>query len=752
MLTCAMRAEAGSEAAGPERDEEAEPPRSSARSSLASSLVLGIVVGITEVSVATSFAALVFAGPLSQDLASGIGLALVGASVTVAIIAIRGSGGGAVASVQDITAVVLGVMAASVATRMPVRTEERFLTLTLMIGLTSLVTGAGLWVVGRFRWGNLVRFVPYPVIAGFVAGTGWLILKGGASLLSLPLSLSAVPELFDANTTAKWLPGVALAGAVHLLLARYGHPLIVPGAVVVGASAFYAVLFASGSSLSEAEAGGWLLGPFPSGSLLKAWLPAAVTGGDWLIVLAQVGTVPSVVVLALVALLLNVSGIEVATGRDLDVNRELRAAGVANMAGGLGGGLISFHSPTLTLLSNRAGANTRIVALVTTAMCALALFFGAWIVGNAPKLVIGGLLLFLGLDLLLDSVLRSRTKLPLEEYVLVLLILLTIALLGFLAGVALGLVAALVLFAVNYSRTDVVKHELSGKTYQSKVERAGFEQATLQEARDGIYILELQGFIFFGTAFGLLTRIRERSAEPSLPHLRFVILDFRHVSGLDSSAAVSFKRAQQLAVARKFRLVLTGLSDRNLVQLERNGLVPGDSLPVHPDIDHGLEWCEEQVLQRAEPGGLADEVAFPLRLRELLGEEVDVQELLGYLERVEVPPGHRLIGQGEAPDDVYFLAAGRLTAALEQEDGSWVRLRSMGPGTVVGEVAMYLQIPRTASVVSQSDSIVYRLSLDSIERMRQEEPQLVAALHHCFGRLLALRLASTLRTVEALLS
>lgn len=106
--------------------------------------------------------------------------------------------------------------------------------------------------------------------------------------------------------------------------------------------------------------------------------------------------------------------------------------------------------------------------------------------GNVPKLVIGGLLLFLGLDLLLDSVVRSRTRLPIEEYGLVVLILVTNAVLGFLAGVVLGVVAALVLFAISYSRNDVVRHELSGTSYQSNVERPASDQAVLQQAAQEI--------------------------------------------------------------------------------------------------------------------------------------------------------------------------------------------------------------------------------------------------------------------------
>lgn len=197
--------------------------------------------------------------------------------------------------------------------------------------------------------------------------------------------------------------------------------------------------------------------------------------------------------------------------------------------------------------------------------------------------------------------------------------------------------------------------------------------------------------------------------------------------------------------------MLTGLSERNLLHLQRNGLAP-ESLPVYVDLDHGLEWCEEQILQRARQADATDETLFPSRLQELLADDVDVKDLLRYLYRLEVPSGHRLIRQGAPPGDVYFLAAGRLTAVLEQEDGSSVRLRTMGAGTVVGEVAMYLQTARTASVTSDCASVVYRLSLGSIERMQQEDPRLVAAVHRCFAGLLALRLASTLRTVDALLS
>jgi SulP family sulfate permease len=79
-----------------------------------------------------------------------------------------------------------------------------------------------------------------------------------------------------------------------------------------------------------------------------------------------------------------------------------------------------------------------------------------------------------------------------------------------------------------------------------------------------------------------------------------------------------------------------------------------------------------------------------------------------------------------------------------------MRLRTMGPGAVVGELALYLGTPRTASVVTDTPSVVYRLSRQTMDELAETEPALAAALHRLFAMLLAERLADTLRTVEAL--
>lgn len=129
----------------------------------------------------------------------------------------------------------------------------------------------------------------------------------------------------------------------------------------------------------------------------------------------------------------------------------------------------------------------------------------------------------------------------------------------------------------------------------------------------------------------------------------------------------------------------------------------------------------------------------------------NAERLRPYLEPVEVPAGHRLIRQGDPPDDVYLLEDGVLTAQMDDADGSAVRLRTMGPGTVVGEVGLYTGGARTASIVTEEPSRLLRLSRRSLETMERDDPQLAAALHRMFARSLAARLTDTLHTIDALL-
>jgi SulP family sulfate permease len=713
-------------------------------------ITAGILAGAIEVVIAVSFAALVFTGPLERHLPAGIGLALLGGLVTLVVLALTSGFPGTIGSVQDTTAAIMALIAARIAASVPA--ERALLDVTLAIALTSTLAGVAFLLLGTLRLGNLVRYMPYPVVGGFLAGTGLLLVRGGIGILTdVPLTLRTLDDLVRSEAAVRWLPGVVFALVLLVAIRRSRHPLTLPAVIAMAILVFFAVLVVTGTSFSEAQADGWLLGPYPQGTLWRAWAWEALDGASLGAILRQGGTAATVLLVGVIALLLNVSGIELASGRNLDLNRELRAAGAANAALGLGGGMIGFHALSLSMLAHRIGARNRLPGLVAAGVVVVALVVGASVVTVVPTLVIGGVVVFLGLGFLVEWIVDAWSRLPRIDYAVVVLILLAIAFFGFLVGVGVGLVVAVALFVVDYSRTETVKHSVTAADLRSKVDRDPRLQSLLRAEGARVHILELQGFVFFGTANALLERIRARLRDPSLPPLRVLVLDFRRVTGIDSSAVLAFRKAAQLAAGDGFDLVLTGVLPTPRRQLEQGGLTEDDleRLLYLEDLDRGLEWSEDRLIEEARVETTVQEPFWQRLAAEL--PDADAGRLALYLEPIEVPAGHTLIRQGDSPDDVYLLEEGVLTAMMDGEDGSTVRLRTMGSGTVVGEVGLYTGGARTASIVAEEPSRLLRLSRRNLETMERDEPQLAAALHRMFARSLAARLTDTLNTIDALL-
>ncbi len=707
------------------------------------SLTAGAVVGVVEVVLATSFAALIFAGALSDRLPDGVGLYLVSAVVMLAVHAWTGHQRGGIGSVQDGPAVILAVIAASIASSRPGGEEEIFLTVVAAVVTATLLTGIVSVLLGSFRLGNAVRFVPYPVIGGFLAGTGWLLAKGGVGVAAdIVPTIDTLDELLAPATLARWVPAVVFAVTLLVLGRAVRAPLLIPGALGVGIVLFAIAMAVTGSSITEAQEGGWLLGPFPETGLWQPWAVRAIGGADWGVVLAETAGIATVVFVSVVAMLLNASGIELMLGRELDPDRELRIGGTANLIAGAAGGIPGFPALSLTSLAQRMAVSPRVAGFVGSAVALATLTLGGGIVALIPRMLLGGTVLLLGLGFLVDWVIDARRSLPRWEWIIVLAILATIIGWGLLPGVAVGLVLALVLFAVSYSRADVVRSVSSGVELRSNVDRPLVEREALRALGEHVHVIGLQGFVFFGTATEVLDRIRDRVRAEGIPPVRFLVVDLRRVTGVDSSAVLAFQRAAELGTAAGFQLVLTGATPSVRRQIQRGIDRAGvSSAAFEPDLDRGLQRCEDALLASSTMGSGADATDTPADL---------IGRLQPYLERVAVQEGSVLLAQGDPPDDVFLLESGRLRVEMATQDGARVRLRTMRPGIVVGEIALYSGRPRTADVVAEEPSVVLRLSRASIDRMRRQDPSLAADVHRWFASMLADRLGETLHTLDTL--
>ncbi len=247
---------------------------------------------------------------------------------------------------------------------------------------------------------------------------------------------------------------------------------------------------------------------------------------NWEVILQNLDKIATILVLSIIALLLNASGLEVTVKQDIDLDRELLAAGWANLAAGSVGSSVGYQALGLSALTHRLGAKSRLVNLISGLLCGITLFFGASLISYFPRPVLGGIILFLGLSFLVEWLIDSRKVLPLSDYLLVWVILVIIAAVGFLEGVAAGIFIAAILFVISYSRVDAIKAILDGSMYHSNVDRPEVHRDLLHERGAEIHILRLQGYIFFGTIQNILERIRLRIKDQTQIPLKFLIFDF----------------------------------------------------------------------------------------------------------------------------------------------------------------------------------------------------------------------------------
>lgn len=721
------------------------------------SLTSGALIGIKEVIFALSVGSLIFSGDLAPYLAYGLGIALVTQIVMLAAISLGTSVPGVMGGLQDTSSVILAAMAAAAFSAAAASgSEERLATVLVGIALTTVLTGVFLWALGFFRLGGLVRYVPYPVVGGFLAGTGWLLVCGSFSVMAnVSPTLSGIQEALQPEQLVLWVPGVLLALALLIGVRRVPHFLVIPGILVGAFVLFYLALLILGLSIDEAASRGLLLAPAspaaPAEIIWQPLVPRNLVAAEWLTVLGQGGSIAIVIILSMVGLLLNASGIELAIRQDVELNRELRVAGVANILSGLAGGAVGFHALDLSTLCCRIGARGRLPGLVAALLMTGVLLGGAPLLTFAPRAILGGLIFFLGLDFLYEWVLAAWSKLSKADYAIVLMILVVVATTNFLVGVGVGLGAMLLLFVVNYSRISVVHHSLSGVEMRSNVERSPHHQRLLRELGLHTLILELRGFIFFGTASALLEQVRSRIDSAQQPGIRFVVLDFRRVTALDSSAILSFVRCKQLTDARQITLVLTHLTAEMNRQFKMGGLPASDpAVRFFPDLDRGLEWCEEALLRVSTT---AEEMPVTLRsqLAEAGMEAAQSARLIQYLEQVQVAEGEHLVRQSDEEGDLYLIEAGKASVYRELQDGTRLRLRTLGPGTAIGELNLYLRTGRTASVIADQPTTAYRLTPAALARMKEREPVLAVALHELIAHILAERLVSKDHSLEAML-
>ena len=648
-------------------------------------LSAGFTSGLGLLAAQVAFGAFIFSGPLAPYTSQGVGLVLFGNFAACLLIALASGFRGAIAGLSP--ALVIGM--ALIGSTMAAEGHALFVTTAVALIIAAVATGAFCLIIGQFRLANVVRFIPYPVAGGFVAGIGGAVCIAALSMMGVDPHWSEVPGFFDPDVLWKWAPGAAYGLALYLSMRRWRHPLILPVSVVIFVGACHLALFALDISGEEARVAGLLFTSTVEESLWPVWTPADFAHVDWSAMAGQIPDMLTLILVALICVVMNIAGLELAVNSELDWDREFRSKGFATVISGFGGGTVSTLVVPASLRSKLFGATTRLTGVIAALVIGIALLLGDGMLELVPAPLVGGMLVFAGAGMLDEGMVKSWRRLPRQEYGIVLLIFAIIIVLGLLEGVGAGIAATLVLFAVRLGRVDSVEARFTLRERQSNKARPVTDRAILLAEGDRVQAYRLRGYIFFGSVVPLADQLRQALSGPSPPAC--LMLDFGAVSGFDFSAVSVLGRFLQRANAAGVKVVLCGVSEPLRVGLERT-LPPAafSELLVEPNADRALERCEDIVIAawRADVGAAGERRTEILEhagedLERYLDRQIQFEDLIAelgeWLHPRDYAESQPLAGQ-DAPDEgLQLLTSGRASAY----DDAGARLYQLGPGDAI---------------------------------------------------------------------
>ncbi len=705
--------------------------------SLAPALTMGLL----------AFAAL---GP--QAAALGIPAALVSSAVGGAVFALLARGPMAAGGPAAAPVLVVGTLVARVVADPAFTADDPAAVALLLALVAAAVVSMGLVqvVLGLSGLVRFAKFVPQPVLAGFMNGVALLAL-----LALLPLLFGwpiGMPRAGGWQALAQVQPATLAVGvftvALIIGLPRLRRQLPATLIGLLAGSAAYALLQAAvpraalGPLAGEMQAA-WphvdTLAPFFTGStapLLQQHGIAALSAG---LVMALIGTLE---------LVLNSLAMDQACHTRTDLRREVLALGAANVASGLVGGLPLLLLRPRALHMRDVGGRSRAGLLICCGLFAVLGLTAAPLLSLLPQVVLGGVMVTIAflmadrwsLHLLAQYWRGPRTADQQLALAVVGVVCATTVALGFPAAVAAGALLSVVFFIRSMNRS-LVRSRFTAQALPSRRIYAAADEARLRPLRARITVLELEGALFFGSA----DRLAE-TADALDGDCHTLVLDFRRVSLVDASGAVVLTEVARRLHDRGTALLLAGVSTDN-----RHGCMLRPFAGEHfgarhgvADIDQAVEAAELSLLARAGFEPLAETV--PLE-RVCLMEGLDADQrarLAACLQPRRLAAGECLFRQGDPGDRLFVITAGSInvfSGTSRSGDGLRQRFVSLSPGMMLGETAMLDGQGRSGDAVAFGPTEVHALDHSTLQRLGDEDPLLHAQVY----RNIALHLAQRLR-------
>ncbi len=432
--------------------------------------------------------------------------------------------------------------------------------------LTGIIQAA----LGLLKLGKFIKYIPYPVISGFMSGIGVIIIvtqvfpffgaespAGGA--LGTISNIHRIPELVNVYSIVIALVTVAIIYALPFITKKIPATLI--ALLLVSIVAYYFI--PDGTLLKINSKGDLPTGlPVISFDFLKALTNPKVLVRiiEYSFTLAALGSIDS--------LLTSVVADNV-TKTKHDSNRELIGQGLGNMVTGFIGGLPGAGATMRTVINIKSGGRGRLSGVVAGLLLAGILLGLGRLVGHIPNAVLAGILITVGVGIIDYKGLRHIRSIPRAEAVIMIIVLLLTVFVDLLVAVGAGMVLAAFVFMKETA--DIVEGESHLKPLKDFKKDGVWddEKGLVEKLGDKVFIKHIEGPLFFGMVASFKNQIESIPGDVSV-----VIFRMERVSYVDQSGLYAMEEAVTDMLNRKVQVLFWGLKGQPKVMFEKIDIVP----------------------------------------------------------------------------------------------------------------------------------------------------------------------------------
>ncbi|PRP83563.1 hypothetical protein PROFUN_09112 [Planoprotostelium fungivorum] len=387
-------------------------------------------------------------------------------------------------------------------------------TMFFVFAVTSILMGIGYYAIGRLNLVSIIQYIPYPVMAGFLVAVGVYLVEASVAIMT-DYPFENFEEMKHTFQSGLWLlavPGVIVGLVIILMDSVSHHYLVMPLCLVVPFSLFWVVVGMKGISIETLRAQRFLFEPMESVPVTQIWNYWNWELIDYSVLPSLLPNFISMVILNVLNTTLNVSGLEYVLSRSINSSKELEGAGIGNIIVGCFGGFGGSITFSNTGFVAKYGAN-RLTGIVTCLLGLVLLLANVPIIEYIPRFFFGAVLFYIGAEMVWAWLYKPYASIPLFEFFLLVATASSLMILGNNVGLPVSLAIAALFFAFQYAQIKPVRKALHGIQVSSKVQRPYIQRKILSKHTENIWLLQLQGYLFFGSTVQLLAFLQDKMGE-----------------------------------------------------------------------------------------------------------------------------------------------------------------------------------------------------------------------------------------------